>query len=183
MVAERFQIKYVELVIGAPVVQHLLEGDLGLLPQRRLAHGLLGLGRQFHSVLEAKDLVEAVHEVDDPGDLRLHLLLGAVDVSIILRELDDPEQPGQHARQLHSVHLSELQHAQGQLAVAPLPAAEHQDAAGAVHGLDGELPVIVLGEEDIVLVVRPVSRHLPQYVAHHLGGLDLLVAGPLVLLP
>ena len=134
-------------------------------------------------VFETEKLVEPVHKVDGVVDLALQLFLHAVDVGIVLGELDDPEQSGEDAGQLDPVDLAQLRHPEWQFPVAPFPAVEHQDASGAVHRLGAEVTTVIAGEEDVVLIMLPMPGHLPQNVAHHLGCLDLLIAGFPVLFP
>ena len=112
-----------------------------------------------------------------PRDLVLELLGGAEDVGVVLGEVAHPEEAVQHAAHLVAVHLAELGPAQRQLAVAAPPALVNEQAAGAVHGLDGVRRPVDLGEVHVLAVVVPVARALPELAAQDRRSAQLLVAG------
>ena len=76
------------------------------------------------------------------------------------------------------MHLAELGHAQGQVAVALDALGKQRDGAGAVHGLKGKHPLVLGGGgEHRVAIVEPVAGGFPQPPVHHVGGIDLDVVG------
>ena len=98
----------------------------------------------------------------DALDLVLDLVRGHEDVGVVLREAAHAHQTVQRAGQLVTVHQTQLAAAHGQVAVGPRLALVDQNAAGAVHGLDGEVHVVDHGGVHVLLVVIPVAGALPQ---------------------
>lgn len=83
---------------------------------------------------------------------------------------------------LVAVQRAELGHAHRQLAVGARPVAVDQARARAVHGLDGERPLVHFEEVHVVLEVVVVAAALPQLVAEHDGRTHFAVAAALELL-
>ena len=75
------------------------------------------------------------------------------------------------------VHQSQLAAAQRQIAIRPHAALVDQHAAGAVHGLDGEIGVVDHRGVHVFAVMIPVAAAFPQAAVEHDGGLDLLIPG------
>ena len=63
----------------------------------------------------------------------------------------------QRAGELVPVHEAQLAVAQGQVAVGVRLEIVHEDAAGAVHGLDREILAVDDGGVHVVLIVIPVA--------------------------
>ena len=95
---------------------------------------------------------------------------------VVLREAAHAHQAVQRAGKLVPVHQAQFAHAHGQFAVAPHLALEGQDAARAVHGLDGVILAVDHGGVHIFAVMVPVAGLLPQRAVQDDGGFDLLVA-------
>ena len=81
------------------------------------------------------------------------------------------------------VHQAQLAHPQGEIPVGVGLVLVDQHAAGAVHGLDGEVLLVDDGGIHVVLVVVPVAGALPQGAVEHDGGGDLHIAVALMHLP
>ena len=99
-------------------------------------------------------------------------------VRIVLRELADAGQPGQHARRFVAVQRRLLVEAERQIAVAAHLAGEDQHVPGAVHRLHRpSLRRRGVDEEHVLPVVLPVPGGLPQRLVEDERRLHLDVAG------
>ena len=125
------------MVYGWPAaLERLLQRRLGVIPRRDLAEELVGPRRQLHRVLQPEVAVDALHQpqqlLDLFGDLRLHHEA----VGIVLAELADARQPGEHARRFVAVQRRLLVEPERQVPVAAHLAAEDQHVPRAVHRLE-----------------------------------------------
>ncbi len=73
------------------------------------------------------------------------------------------------------VHQAQLAHPHWQVPVAPQAALIGQDAAGAVHGLDGIVLIINFKRIHVIPVVFPVAALLPQRAGEDDRCLDLFI--------
>ena len=169
-------VAFVDHVIHAQIIQSALQAVGSQLPHLIGADGILGAGGKLHMILEAKAAVHFVDQVVHALDLVADLLGGHEDVGVILSEAAHAHEAVQGAALLVTVHQTQLAGADGQVAVAPQLAHVDQHAAGAVHGLDGEVGLIDLGGVHVLFVVIPVTGALPQAAVEHDGGLDFFVA-------
>ena len=163
--------------------QHGRHHALGVVPHLVGADALLRPGRELHRefAVEAEIGIGRQDQVVDLQALVGHLLLGAEDVRVVLREAAHAHQPVQRARRLVAMHHAELGQAQRQVAVALQAVLEDLDVAGAVHRLDRE-PALVLGlvagrlrREHVLAVPVPVAGGLPQQLVEDLRRVDLAV--------
>ena len=166
----------VDHVVHAQLVQSALEAVGGLGPHLVGADGVFRPGGQLHVIFKAKYAVYLVDQVVHALDLVLDLLGGHEDVGVVLGEAAHPHEPVEGAGQLVAVYQAQLAAAAGQVPVAPGLALVDQNAAGAVHGLDGEILIVDAGGVHVVLVVIPMAGALPQGPGEDNGGLDLLIA-------
>ena len=141
------------------------------------AHGILGPGGKLHAVGEAKELVHAVDDLDDIPDFVLDLVLGDVGMGIILGKAAHPHKAVQLAGLFVPVHDAGLREPERQVSVGTGLALVDQDAARAVHRLDGELAVLGGQREHIIMIMLPVAGSLPKHPVQDNGGGDLHVAG------
>ncbi len=125
---------------------------------------------------EPEGAVPLPHQVEQIGDLGLHLLRSHVEVRVVLGELADPRQPGQRARPLVAVAAAHLRIPQRQVAVGAERALVDVGRLRAVHRLQAEHVALDVELEHVVLVELPVPRLLPQLLVHQQRGRDLLVA-------
>ena len=117
-----------------------------MVPGRDLAEELGRPRRQLRGEGQVEVGVHALHQPDEPRHLVANLVLRHETVGIVLGELPDARQAGQHAGRLVAVQRRLLVQAQRQVAVAAHFAREDQHVAGAVHGLDRHmLRGVVLG--------------------------------------
>ena len=103
----------VELVREPLAVEHLDQVPLGAVPQLVGAEPLVGARRELEADVEAEDLVGVEREVQARLELVLDLLLGAEDVSVVLREVPRAQQPVERAAQLVAVKQPRLGVAHG----------------------------------------------------------------------
>ena len=146
-------------------VERLAERLGGVVPDLVAADVLVRiLGRQVErEVVEAERPQHRQDEVEQAGDLVGHLLAGAEDVAVVLREAADPHQPVQRAGPLVAVDRAEFEQPQRQLAVAALPAVEDQAVHRAVHRLRVVRAVVHLHRRvHAVGVEAEVPRRLEQ---------------------
>ena len=127
-------------------------------------------------LVETEGVVDLHDEGEEGGHLDLHLLGRAVDVGIVLAEGADPRQAVGHAAALVAVQTAEIRVADGQIAVAVLPRAVDEAVGGAVHGLQGVLPLLDLREIHVLLVLVVVPGGLPHAHIQGLGRDHLAVA-------
>jgi hypothetical protein len=172
-----------DAVLDAVVLQRLRQRALGVVPERVVAQAIVGPRRQLGVHREVEHPVDLVGEGQHLRDLVLDLLLGAEDVGVVLDEVAHPHEAVQRAARLAAVQQPGLGVAHGQVAIRPLLHAEERAVAGAVHRLEPELPVLVLGDEDVLLVLAPVPRGLPQVRLVEQRRLDLDVAALLLHAP
>ena len=104
-------------------------------------------------------------------------------MGVVLGKATYPHQAVQGAGKLMAVHQAQFSQAFRQIPVGIDLPLIGEDGAGAVHGLDGIVHVVDLGEVHVVLVVIPVAGADPQIPVEDHGGTDLLIAPSLVLLP
>jgi hypothetical protein len=117
-----------------------------------------------------------VDEVNERGDLRIDLFLGAEDVGVVLGERADPHDAVQRPARLVPVTRAELGQPQGEVAIALQPLIEDLDVRGTVHRLDDEGVLLRLGHEHYLAVLLPVPGALPQLAHEYLRRPDLEVA-------
>ena len=100
--------------------EHLGHDVLGPIPGGIRAHALFRTRRQLHhDLLEAEIPVGGEDEIVDLEALVGHLLFGAEDVRVVLREAAHAHQPVQGARRLVAMHIAELGKPQRQFAIGP----------------------------------------------------------------
>ncbi|MNS67489.1 hypothetical protein D3C72_1007440 [compost metagenome] len=170
-----------ELEGQARVAQAGLEGRFRAVPGRVVADALLGAGGELHLHLaELQHLVDFIQELDELLDLAGHLILGAEDVGVVLRERAHARQAVHRAAPLVAVQTGEVGHAPGQLAVGALARAEDHAVAGAIHGLEHEGVVLELALHAVVvvalleLVLGPHAVHVLVVVAEVAAGAEHL---------
>ena len=99
---------------------------------------------------------------------------------VVLRKATHTHQAVQGAGFFVAVHQAQLSHPAGQIAVAPHAALECQDAARAVHRLDGIILIIDPGGVHILAVGDPMTALLPQRAVEDDRGFHFLIARVLV---
>ena len=161
---------------------HLLQRRLGPLPVLGAADVLVA-GRiaepQPHAVIvQPQRLQHELRHLDAAAELVGHLLLGAEDVGVVLREAAHPRHAVQLARLLETMHRAELGQPQRQVAVAPRLRLVDRDVVRAVHR--PQQIALAFGHFDRrklrVLVIRIMARGLVQmHVADH-RRVDRLIA-------
>ena len=107
-----------------------------------------------------------------------HLLFGAEEVGIVLREAADAGHADELARLLEAVDGAELGQPHRQVAVAPRLRLVDHDVVRAVHRLE-QVPLAVLEfdrRELAVAVVREMARDLVQLDAADVRRIDRFVA-------
>mmetsp|Transcript_2393 Transcript_2393/g.7077 ORF Transcript_2393/g.7077 Transcript_2393/m.7077 type:complete len:787 (+) Transcript_2393:404-2764(+) len=169
------------LALAAELVQRVRHVSLGHAPQLNVAQRLAGPGGQLHVVRHAQPAVGGADEVEHAQHLVPDLVQPAEDVRVVLLEPPHAGEARQRAVRLVAVQHPKVGHADGQLAVAAQPVAEHEAVAGAVHGLEPKLLLVHLQQEHVVAVVVRVPRRLPQVEVEHVGSDHLLVAADPVL--
>ncbi len=173
------------LVVAArlDLLEHIHHDAFGVIPGLVRADALLGPRRELDGQLagEAEVLIGRQDQVVDLQALLGHLLLGAEDVRVVLREGAHAQQPVQRARRLVAVHDAEFGEPQRQLAIRAQAVLEDLDVARAVHRLDGE-DALVLGVlagrgrlEHVLAEPAPVARGLPQRLVEQLRRVDFLI--------
>ena len=120
--------------------------------------------------------VDVLQETAELRDLLLDLLLGAEDVRVVLHEAADAHDAVQRSARLVARAVAELGETERKVLVAPRAALEDLDRARAVHGLHGEEALLALGDEHVLLVVRPVAAPFPKRARHDRRRVDLAVA-------
>ncbi len=157
-----------------------LKGILGELPVLLITHVVLGHSGQLDLIRQAEGGVNLVKQLHDVLDLVFELVGGHEDVGVVLGEAADAEHAVQRAAQLMAVHQAQLAVAQGQVAVGVGLHLVDQNAAGAVHGLDGEILPVNDGGVHIFLVVIPVAAAVPELLVEDDRRGDLHIAIALV---
>ena len=167
-----------DLVVHAGRLAGRGERGLGVLPGGHVADVVLGHGGELDEqvLVEAEVGVDVLQEPAELRHLRLDLILGAEDVRVVLHEAADAHDAVQGAARLVARAVAELGKAERQVLVAPGAALEDLDRAGAVHRLHREEPLLALGDEHVLLVVRPVAAALPEAARHDRRRVHLLVA-------
>ena len=150
-------------------------------PELVRAHGIFRTRRQLDVIFKAEFAVDAVHKLHNADDLVDDLVFAHVDVGIVLRERAHAHQPVERARKLVTVNKPQLSPAQRQFAIAVQTFVVEQNAARAVHWLDGVWRFVDLREVHVFLVMIPVARAFPQRAVHDQRRADLTVASLIVL--
>ena len=143
---------------------------------------ILRHGGQLYLVGQTEERIDLVKELRDADDLVLDLLGSEEDMRVVLSEAADAEHTVQRTGELVAMDKAELAEAQRQLLIGVRLELIDQNAAGAVHGLDGKVLAVDDGGIHIVLIVIPVTGGLPQGAAHDLRGLYLDILPLLVYL-
>ena len=159
-----------------------LEGRLGLVPDRVVAHPLgRAVGELDLHVVEAEVLVDVEDQPRDGHRLRRDLVGRDEDVRVVLGERAHAHQSVQRAGRFVAMHLAELREPQRQVAIAADALLEDLHMPGAVHRLDGVQPVIRRARHEHVLAeLLQVPGLLPQHRVHDLRRVDFLEAGLLL---
>ena len=118
---------------------------------------VVGHGGKLYLIGQAEEGIDLVKQARDTDDLIFDLVLGKQDMRIVLREGADAEHTVQCAGQLMAVDCAQLAVAQRQLLIRMRLKVVDEDAAGAVHGLDGKILIVDDGGIHIVLIVVPVT--------------------------
>ena len=168
--------------VRGDLLQHLGHDAFGTVPGLIRPNTLFRPRRELdHDLLEAEVLVGGEDEIVDGEALVFHLLFGAEDVRIVLREAAHAHEAVEGARRLIAVYVAELGQAQRQLAIGAQAVLENLHVAGAVHRLDGE-DLVVLGGvtrrgggKHRLLVPAPVARGFPQRLVEELRRIHLVV--------
>lgn len=116
-------------------------------------------------------------------EIHPHLILGTEDVGIVLLELPHTGQSAQCTGCFITVQNTKVRNSQGEFSVTPLAVAEEHEMSRAVHGLKSPFSLLYVKLEHIILVMRPVTRCLPDADVVHVGSLNFLVAALAVLSP
>ena len=170
------------LVRHAAVVEDLCQRRLGELPDligALVPGGVLRVAAgQLDLVLgEAERLVHHLGDVEAGPELRLERVLGAEDVSVVLREAAHPHQPVQRSRALEAIDRAELREPHRQVAIAALARVVDPDVEGAVHRLDlVALPVDLHRRIHAVAVVGVVPALVPQRAGRDVRREQQLIA-------
>ena len=166
----------VDHIVHAQIVQRAAQTVRGHFPHFVRADGIFGAGGQLHVIRETEHAVHLVDQVVHAFDLVANLLRGHEDVRVVLREAAHAHQAVQRAGELVPVHQSQLAAAQRQIAIRPHAALVDQHAAGAVHGLDGEIGVVDHRGVHVFAVMIPVAAAFPKLAVEHDGRFDFLIA-------
>ena len=122
---------------------------------------ILRHGGQLYLVGQTEERIDLVKELRDADDLVLDLLGSEEDMRVVLSEAADAEHTVQRTGELVAMDKAELAEAQRQLLIGVRLELIDQNAAGAVHGLDGKVLAVDDGGVHIVLIVIPVTGGLP----------------------
>ena len=96
-------------------------------------------------------------------------------MGIILGEAADTEQTVQRAGQLVAVNQAQFRVTQRQFFVGVGAGIIDQHTAGAVHGFDGVIHIVDLGEIHVFPVMIPVTGTDPEVPVHDHGSHNLFV--------
>ena len=113
---------------------------------------------------------------------------------VVLREVAHAHDAVQRARRLEAMARTKLGHAQRQLAIAAKALVEYLHVTGAVHRLQREDALVVVGQElaqaflvlaeiHVLAELLPVARGLPQLAIDQLRRLHFLVTAGIQLAP
>ena len=163
------------------VLQHVAHDIFGVIPQLIGADALVRPRRQLdRDLLEAEIGIGRQDQIVDAQAFRRHLLVGAENMRVVLREAAHAHQPMQRARRLVAMHIAEFRKLYRQIAVGLQTMLEDLHMAGAVHRLQRENALVVglvAGDrhlEHVVAVPAPVAGRLPQRLVEHLRRVDFL---------
>ena len=162
--------------------RHPLDRRLGLVPPLGGSHILVARrvaeAEPDAEVVKRQALEHLEREVDAALHLGLHLLVGAEDVGVVLREAADPRHAAEFARLLVAVDRAKLGQPQRQVLVAVRPGLVDHRVVGAVHRLEQVLLVIAHHDrlELAVGVVGIVAGDLVEVDLADVGRVDGLVA-------
>src|SRR5665213_487101 len=150
----------------------------------RLAEEACGPGREVEvEVVEAEELEHLQREPQAFRDLVGDVFLTDEQVPVVHREATHPQKSVEHARSLISIDRAELRVPNRQLPVRAQTGPIDRRVKGAIHRFDEvALPVQLHPAEEILLVVREVSRGLEELLAREMRRVDQLVPPPDVLL-
>ena len=174
-----------ELVREVQALERGLQRSLGAVPHRVVADPLRRPGRELRRVLQPERVVDVIEQLHEPLDLVGDLVLAAVDVRVVLRELADAGQAAERTGRFVAVEDVLRVEAHRQVAIALLLEAVVEVVRRAVHRLQREvvrvfvtrgLRLAVLDEEHVLLVLAPVAADLPQALVVEERRLDLDVA-------
>ena len=140
-------------------------------------YSVFGLSYTIELSTMPEDHIGTVEEWERNQDILKNAITA---MGVVLVEAAHPEQAVEGAGHLVPVDQTQLGHAEGEVPVGVGLILIHQHAAGAVHGLDGEVHIVNDGGVHIVFIVVPVAGALPQLTVEHDGGGDLHIAVLLV---
>ncbi len=138
------------------VVEHVHHDALGAIPELVRTDALVrARGELDGNLVEAEVLVDREDQVVDLQALGGHLLVGAEDVRVVLREAAHAHQAVEGARRLVAMDRAEFGQADRQLAIGFQPVLEDLHVTRAVHRLQCEDAVVGF------LVIRMRQRMRP----------------------
>ena len=163
-------VAFIDTIVQAGIVQRLTQ-TLGCgLPVLIAAHAVLRSGGKFHMVGKSEFAINLIDQTDDAFDFRRNLFSGHEDMRVILGQAAYPEQAMERTLQFVSVHEAEFAAADRQLPVGMGTAFINQQAAGAVHGLDGIILVVDPCRVHSVTIMGPVAGGFPEGAVQNLRG-------------
>ena len=134
------------------------------------------------NIFEAEVFVDRQHQIVDLEAFLHDLIFGDEDVGVVLREVAHAQHAVQRARRFIAMDFAELGDFQRQVAIAFEPVLINLHVARAVHRLAAEHALIrQRGRKHVLAVVLPVAREFPEMLFHHVGRVDFLIAGLLLL--
>ena len=148
------RVEDVFLADGGDGIRQRRRGDIPVLYR---ADMVLRHGGQLDGIGQAEYGIDLVKELGDADDLILDLILRQQDVCIVLREAAHPEHAVQRAGKLVPVDNAQFGIAQRELLIGMRLEIVDQDAARAVHRLDGEVLAVDDRRIHVVLIVIPVA--------------------------
>src|SRR6516225_6918950 len=128
-----------DLVGQVELFEQVLENALEAIPEGVVPEPYLRPGGKLRGVLQVDRLVDPIHQRDEAANLVADLLLLAVDVRVVLRELPNPGEAAQGSRGFVAVQDVLGVQSKRQIPVAALLEPKVQMVRGAVHRLEREV--------------------------------------------
>jgi hypothetical protein len=175
-------ILWIDLERFAEFFKSFLQLFFSLVPNFYFTQIVIRASGKSKFVLEPKEAVHVVDEVEAGQNFSLNLVHSAENVGIILLESAHSGETSKSAGNFVSVEHAEVGKSDGEISVGSLDLVEHQTMSGTVHWLETMNLIFAIDQEHVFLVLGPMTGNLPQIALIEIGRYNLSVASNLVLM-
>ena len=173
-------IPFVYHIVQSQLIQCASQGICSHLPILIASHAVLGTGRKLYMILKSKQAINLVNQPCHTLNLILNLIRSHKDMCVILRKTAHTHQPVELSWFLMPVNHSQFPQTQRQVTIRTRLRLIYQYASRTIHRFNRKILLINHRSIHIFLIMRPVSRSLPQTPVQDNRSRNLLISIPAV---